>query len=217
MRGQLPSAALAVILAACGGTDPVNDPPLVAEVQARFEAWVTAWNARQPAGLEPFYLHKPHLTVAWPNGERTRGWDEEAALQRRLLPTVSVMNLDPQAPTIVLVRRDLALVTFAFSLDMLAGGTRQIGPGQGMMLWQKEGRAWVIWAAQMSLTRAIEARITGPARFVLPAGLKVVGWEGVKNPYLKAAMRTIADALGAAEVPNLEEMQRVARMIGKYA
>jgi len=163
MRRLVLGATLAVTLAACGGTDPATDPPAAAEVQARFQAWVRAWNAARPEGLDPFYLHKSHLSVAWPNGDRTLGWEQEAALQRRILPTVTAMNLDVQQPAVVLVRRNLALVTFPFTLDMSAGGTRQIGPGQGMMLWQREGRAWVIYAAQISLTRPVEARIARPA------------------------------------------------------
>jgi hypothetical protein len=163
MRRMVPGVILAVTLAACGGSDPATDPPVAAEVQARFQAWVRAWNAARPEGLEPFYLHKGHLSVAWPNGERSRGWEEEAAMQRRILPTVTAMNLDARQPAVVLVRGNLALVTFPFTMDMLAGGTRQIGPGQGMMLWQKEGGTWVIYAAQLSLTRPVEARIAGPA------------------------------------------------------
>lgn len=162
MRRFVLGATVAAALAACGGSGPATDPPAAAEVQARFQSWVRAWNAARPDGLDPFYLHKSHLSVAWPNGERTRGWDEEAALQRRTLPTVTAMNLDAQRPAVVLVRRNLALITFSFTLDMLAGGTRQIGPGQGMMLWQKEGGSWVIYAAQISLTRPVEARIAGP-------------------------------------------------------
>ncbi|MGH7676232.1 MAG: hypothetical protein ACREMV_13260, partial [Gemmatimonadales bacterium] len=96
MRRSVLGATLTMTLAACGGTDPAVDPPAVAEVQARFQAWVRAWNAARPEGLEPFYLHKAYLTVVWPNGERSRGWDEEAALERRILPTVTAMNLDAQ-------------------------------------------------------------------------------------------------------------------------
>jgi len=155
-------AVLALAVAACGGGDPVDDAGAASEVEGRFAAWVRAWNSYNPANLEPFYIHKPHLAVAWPNGERTRGWDEESQFQRDFLPTVMGMNLQVREPSIVMVRNDLALVTFGLSLDMFAGGRRQIGPGQGMMLWQKEGGVWRIYAAQLSYARTTERQLTEP-------------------------------------------------------
>lgn len=157
--GALLAAAL---LVACGGVDPVNDLPAQAEVQARFDAWVKAWNATRPAGLEPFYVQKDHLTVLWPTGERTRGWAQERELQQRFLPGVSLMNLAPQKPTITLVRPNLALVTFPFNLDVTYGGTRQVGPGEGTMLWQQEEGAWRIYAAQLSYKKVTEAQLSAP-------------------------------------------------------
>ncbi len=85
--------------------------------------------------LAPFYVEKEYLTVTWPNGEHTQGWTQESQFQQRFLPTVTVTNLVPQTPRIMLIRKNLALIPFAFTLDLAAGGSRQIGPGQGLMLW----------------------------------------------------------------------------------
>jgi hypothetical protein len=161
-RAKLAAAIFAGLcggLAACGGTDPINDPSLMGVVSDRFKAWVQAWNTHTPAALEPFYLHAGHLTVTWPNGERTRGWDAEHQMQQTFLPSVTTMNLVPREPVIVLLGKDQALVSFAFSLDMGADGNRQIGPGQGLMLWQDRGGAWRIVAAQLSYGKATEARV----------------------------------------------------------
>ena len=165
MRLRNLGALLGAGLVACGGgADPVADRVTEANVTARFQAWVKAWNAHRPDSLAPFYIPKEFLTVAWPGGERTRGWTQESQLQRTLLPTVTVMNLVPQSPRVTLVRDNLALITFGFTLDLAAGGSRQIGPGQGIMLWQTDHGAWKIYAAQLSYTSSVEAQLPGPAR-----------------------------------------------------
>ena len=158
-RPMLTTALLVAGLAACGGTEPINDPRLLGEVRDRFDAWAKAWNDHSAAGLEPFYLHTPFLTFAWPNGERTRGWEQESRFQQQFLPTVTLVNMVPRDPVVLLVRKNLALISFAFSLDLTTGGNRQIGPGQGIMLWQQGDRGWQIYAAQLSYTKAVESKV----------------------------------------------------------
>ncbi|HEY3279150.1 MAG TPA: nuclear transport factor 2 family protein [Gemmatimonadales bacterium] len=160
MRYVLLGALLTVALVACGaGGAPVTDRVTEAALRARFDAWVSAWNAHHPDSLAPFYVQADYLSVTWPTGEVKRGWTQESEYQRSFLPTVVAMNLAPQSPRIVLVRSNLALVTFPFTLDLTAGGARQIGPGQGMTLWQKEGGAWRIYAAQLSYTGGVKVRV----------------------------------------------------------
>jgi hypothetical protein len=159
MRLPITGTLLAATLVACGGgTAPAVDRVTEANVTARFEGWVRAWNLHHPDSLAPFYIQKEYLTIVWPTGTRTRGWAEESRFQHSFLPTVTVTNLAPQSPRVVLVRKNVALITFPFTLDLAAGGSRQIGPGEGMMLWQNEGGAWRIYAAQLSYTKAIEAQ-----------------------------------------------------------
>lgn len=151
---------LAVTLVACGGgTAPVTDRVSEANVLARLRGWVSAWNAHSADALGPFYAQRDYLTVVWPTGAHTRGWTEESQLQRSLLPTVTLTNLVAQSPDVVLMRKDLALVTFPFTLDFAAGGSRQIGPGEATMLWQNEGGAWRIVAAHLTYTKAVEAQV----------------------------------------------------------
>lgn len=159
MRPLIAGTLLAATLVACGGgTAPAVDRVTEANVTARFEGWVRAWNRHHPDSLAPFYIQKEYLSVVWPTGTRTRGWTEESGLHHSFLPTVTVTNLVPQSPRVVLVRKDLALITFPFTLDLAAGGSRQIGPGEAMMLWQNDGGAWRIYAAHLSYTKAIEAQ-----------------------------------------------------------
>lgn len=159
MRQPITGTLLAATLVACGGgTAPAVDRVKEANVTARFESWVRAWNAHRPDALAPFYIQKEYLAVVWPTGTRTRGWAEESRQQQTFLPTVTVANLVPQSPRVVLVRKDLALVTFPFTLDLAAGGSRQIGSGEAMMLWQNESEGWRIYAAHLSYTKAIEAQ-----------------------------------------------------------
>lgn len=165
MRRRITGTLLAATLVACGGgTAPAVDRVREANVTARFQGWVRAWNVHDPDALAPFYMQKEYLTVAWPTGGRTRGWAEESRFQRSFLPTVTVTNLVPQSPRVVLVRKNLALITFPFTLDLAAAGSRQIGPGEGMMLWQDEGGGWRIYAAQLSYTKAVEAQVVPQRR-----------------------------------------------------
>jgi hypothetical protein len=160
MRQRILGALVGAAVAACGGgSAPVADRVAEANVAARFDAWVKAWNLHRAEALAPFYVEKEYLTVTWPTGEHTQGWTQESQFQQRFLPTVTVTNLVPQSPRIVLVRKNLALIPFAFTLDLAAGGSRQIGGGQGLMLWQNEGGAWRIYAAQLSYTNAVEAQV----------------------------------------------------------
>lgn len=159
MRQPITGTLLAATLVACGGgTAPAVDRVKEANVTARFESWVRAWNAHRPDALAPFYIQKEYLTSVWPTGTRTRGWAEESRQQQTFLPTVTVANLVPQSPRVVLVRKDLALVTFPFTLDLAAGGSRQIGSGEAIMLWQNESEGWRIYAAHLSYTKVIEAQ-----------------------------------------------------------
>jgi ketosteroid isomerase-like protein len=164
MRRRITATLLTATLVACGGgTAPAVDRVTEANVSNRFQAWVKAWNNHNAAELAPFYIQQEYLTVVWPTGERTRGWAEELRFQGSFLPTVTVTNLVPQSVRVVLVRKDLALVTFPFTLDLAAAGSRQIGPGEGTMLWQDDG-GWRIYAAQLSYTRSVEAQVTPQRR-----------------------------------------------------
>jgi len=165
MRRWITGTLLAATLVACGGgSAPAVDRVTEANLRARFQGWVRAWNLHNPDSLAPYYVQKEYLTVAWPTGGRTHGWAEESRFQRSFWPTVTVTNLVPQTPNFVLVRKNLALVTFPFTLDLAAAGSRQIGPGEGMMLWQDEGGAWRIYAAQLSYTRSVEAQVAPQRR-----------------------------------------------------
>src|SRR5258705_13634019 len=127
MRPPITGSLLVATLVACGGgTAPAADRVAEANVTARFQGWVKAWNIHNADSLAPFYIQKEYLSVAWPTGARTHGWAEESRLQHTFMPTVTVTNLVPQTPRIVLVRKDLALISFPFTLDLAAAGSRQI-------------------------------------------------------------------------------------------
>jgi len=160
MPRRITGTLLAVTLVACGGgTGPVTDRVSEANVRARVQGWVKAWNAHSAESLGPFYAQKDYLTVVWPTGDHTHGWTEESQLQRSFLPTVTQTNFVAQNPDIVLMRKDLALVTFPFTLDLTAANARQIGPGEGTMLWQNEGGAWRLVAAHFTYTKSVEAQV----------------------------------------------------------
>jgi len=157
MRRRITGTLLAATLLACGGgAAPVTDRVSSANVTNRFQSWVKAWNLHNPDSLAPFYTQRDYLTVVWPTGVRTQGWTAEAAFQRTFLPSVRLANLVVQGPRTVLVRKNLALITFPFTLDLQAADARHIGPGQGTILWQEEGGVWRIYSAHLSYARVVQ-------------------------------------------------------------
>lgn len=157
MRRRITGTLLAATLLACGGgAAPATDRVSEAHVTSRFQSWVKAWNLHNPDSLAPFYIQQGYVSAVWPTGVRTLGWTEEARYQRTFLPRVKLANLVAQSPRVVLVRKNLALVTFPFALDLQAGDARHIGPGQGTMLWQEEGGAWRIYVAHLSYAKVAE-------------------------------------------------------------
>ena len=165
VRHPITATLLVATLFACGGgTAPVADRVAEANVLARLQGWVKAWNIHNPDSLAPFYAQKDYLTVVWPTGGRSIGWTQESGLQRTFMPTVTVTNLVVQSPRVILVRKDLALVSFPFTLDLAAGGSRQIGPGEATMLWQHEGGGWRIYAAHLSYGKTAEAQVVPQRR-----------------------------------------------------
>jgi hypothetical protein len=123
-------------------------------IQDRTNAWVRALNNRARDSLATFYLQTPSLTVAWPAGQRTSGWDEETAAQQEYFRGVTALNLVTQDLRVDVLAPNTALATFRHSTDEIRGTDRDLFSGNGTMVWVKpdpRGR-WVIRALHLSRT-----------------------------------------------------------------
>lgn len=122
-------------------------------VEDRLEAWSLALNNRDLDTLAAYYHQDPSLTVAWPDGRRTRGWLEEQAAQEEFFGGILSLNVVPQDRVVEVLGARAAVATFRYSADIVLANTdRDIFSGQGTILWTKpEGTTeWVIHAEHLS-------------------------------------------------------------------
>jgi ketosteroid isomerase-like protein len=128
-------------------------------VRDRATSWVRAFNNRQLDSLATFYLQTPELTVAWPDGQRTSGWEEESAAQREAFRGLSTVNLVAQDVRVEVFAPNVAAATFRHSTDEIRGTERDLFAGHGTMIWIKPDPRgqWLIRALQMSRSPAAPA------------------------------------------------------------
>lgn len=146
-----------VVLASCSpGLTPQERAVEAQMVRDRTTAWVRAYNNREVDSLATYYLQTADLTVVWPGGQRTYGWEEEAGIQRDYFRELRTVNLVAQDVRVEVLGAAAALVTFRHSTDEIRGSDRDLYSGQGTMVWVKpDSRApWVIRAQHLSRSPA---------------------------------------------------------------
>lgn len=126
-------------------------------VQGKVNAWATAFANQQRDSLATFYSQTAALTMAWPDGERTMGWDEEAAKQMQFFNEARQVNFVLQDPRTRILSPTTAVTTFRHSMDIIIGDVnpeRHYFPGQGTLLWARadDQSPWVIQVGQVSQT-----------------------------------------------------------------
>jgi type II secretory pathway pseudopilin PulG len=148
-----------VVLAACRPGAMTRQEIAVQEqnLQARVQAWARAFNNRQRDSLATYYDQAAGLSVAWPDGDRRNGWDEEAAKQEEFLTMARQVNLVLQDPRVEILSSTAAVVTFRHAMDVIIGDVhpeRRYFTGQGTMVWTRadDRSPWVIHAGQVSET-----------------------------------------------------------------
>jgi hypothetical protein len=170
MRRQMLVMALGgVALAGCQPAALSRQEIAVQEqnVEARLEAWAKAFSNRQLDSLATFYDQTEGLSMAWPDGERRNGWEDEAAKHEEFFNQARQVNLVLQDPRVEILSPTAAIVTFRHAMDVILGDVnpeRRYFPGQGTMLWTRvdERSPWVIQVGQISETP--QPVPTAPAR-----------------------------------------------------
>lgn len=158
-RHMLLIAVGGLALAACEPRGMTRQEMAVQEqaVAARVDAWAKAFSNRQRDSLATFYEQSDLLTMAWPDGERTASWDEEAAKQMAFFGQANQLNLVLQNPVVEVLGTTVALVTFRHAMDVIVGDVnpeRRYFTGQGTTVWVRADASspWVIRAGQISET-----------------------------------------------------------------
>ena len=125
--------ALSLLLAACGGSQTVaitDRAQIVEAVTGRLGVWARAVNNRSLDTLALLYAQTRDLTVAWPEGDQTRGWRETSTRWKTWADSLTQLNFVMQTTQVDVLDHEVAVATFRASSDMVAGGvrTRQYGP-----------------------------------------------------------------------------------------
>ncbi len=160
LRSIVLIAFIGVLAAACGPKDLTRQERAVEEqmLRDRMTGWSRAVNNRDVDSLAGYYYQGPELTVAWMEGNRTRGWEEQETALREFYQRVGMMNLVVQDPVHEVLTRNFALTTFRYSGDVVMRTTeRDVFSGQGTLLWYKPGseRTWRIYVQHLSRTPVI--------------------------------------------------------------
>lgn len=109
-------------------------------VQARVDTWVRAMNNMDLDSLLVLHSQTPELTVIWADGTVAHGWEEEEQLHEQALQGVDRVNFGVQNIEIQVLSRDIALVTFRHSTDVILADGERGTPTAGFvtMVWTED-------------------------------------------------------------------------------
>lgn len=157
VRSVLLASLAAMMLAGCAREMTRSQRAVQEQVlQDRLEDWSRVLNNRDADSLAAFYHQDPGLTVVWPDGRRTRGYEEEAAAQEEFFRGIATLNFVVQDVVVQVLNHGAGVVTFRYSADVIDTNTaRDIFSGFGTMFWTQvaETGEWVIHTEHLSRTR----------------------------------------------------------------
>ena len=146
-RSHLLLVFICVALVACSVDMSVRArTAAVQELNTRIDAWVRATNNMDLDFLATMHHRVPELKIIWPDGRVAHGWDEEQALHQEATEGVDRINYGVQNVEIEVLTRDVALVTFRHSTDIILEDGERGMPTAGSvtMVWVKDGGEWKI-------------------------------------------------------------------------
>ncbi|HKI94564.1 MAG TPA: nuclear transport factor 2 family protein [Gemmatimonadales bacterium] len=154
-RTLLLLAAAGVFLVGCGPHQltPTERASQEQMLKDRFSTWARAWSNRDQDSVSMLYDHTGDLTVAWPDGSRERGWDEQTKALTGFFGQVMSYNFVVQDPETSLIDPSVAITTFRYSADVVHNDTRRdVYSGQGTLVWAKDASdgLWKIRAEELS-------------------------------------------------------------------
>ena len=96
-------------------------------------------NNRWIDSIAAAYDHSATMSVQWPDGKWTHGWDEERLQEKAFYESISFMNLGVQDPRIEILSPTVAVATFRHSTDIIVSGQRQpVTSGLATFVWIKD-------------------------------------------------------------------------------
>jgi hypothetical protein len=147
--------ALAVALVACAPRHLTQQQRAVEEqvLQGRVQLWEQAMNTLKPDSMGMLYEQSPGFSEAWPDGQLTRGWDQQGQALKDFAARTKSFNFDVQDPVIDILTPAVAVVTFRHASDVADSvSARALYSGLGTMVWVKDpsDKVWKIHTLEMS-------------------------------------------------------------------
>jgi ketosteroid isomerase-like protein len=159
-RKQLVLAAVG-LLAGCMPSKLSRQDLAVEEqaLDARVNGWAKAFSNQQLDSLATYYEQSDMLSMAWPDGQVSQTWEEEAAFQKAFFDAAGQVNLVVQDLGIEVVSPTIAIMTFRHATDVITEqGTpqRRYFTGVGTLVWMRANARspWLIHTGQLSETPA---------------------------------------------------------------
>ena len=140
-RSNVVLVLLCAAMVACAQEMTQREETMVRQiVRDRAIAWVKAMNNAQLDSIATFYLQTPDLTVLWPDGRRTEGWDSTEASIREFYGGINYMNFVITELQLQILSPDAVMSAFRHSTDIVQrNGLRlPVQAGQGTILWVKD-------------------------------------------------------------------------------
>ncbi len=121
----------------------------------RMNEWTTALNNREIETLTALYQNEPGLSVIWPSGQRSLGYEDQQRAVQDMYNMAQYMNFVTQSPETEILSADWAVTTYRYSLDVRYFDTRrELWSGFGTLLWNKDATdgLWRIRLQHLSVT-----------------------------------------------------------------
>ena len=138
--GRLAAGALLLLAAGCepATVGVTNRAKIVQSVHAQLTVWTRAVNNRSLDTLALLYRREPNLIALWPDGERTRGWNEWTAKWKRGDAGLAQLNYVVEGAVVEAVTGDAGIATFRTSTDAVSAGQRTTVRGRVMQVWTRD-------------------------------------------------------------------------------
>lgn len=124
----------------------INEPDILAEVEAEFDRYETALVTNDVAALDQFFW-RDKRAIRYGGGENLYGFDEIAAFRAGRSPAGLARNL--KRTVITTFGRDMATASTMFERDNAPGRI-----GRQMQTWARMPEGWRIVAAHVSVIDA---------------------------------------------------------------
>jgi hypothetical protein len=148
----LPLALLGAVAACAPKLTPQQAAVQQQVIEGRLKTWEQGMMSLKPDSMGLVYEHDAGLDVAWPDGKRSHGWQQEEQAQKDFADGTKAFNFDVQDAVTEVLSTTVAVTTFRHASDVTDASGRALYSGLGTVVWVKDpnDKMWYIHALQLS-------------------------------------------------------------------